>query len=62
LINRGLTKANEGQIPKQKYSGKKPSVDHLRVTGNIAFVHISKEERAKLDTKTRKCILVGFDE
>ena len=62
LINRGPTKANGGQTLEHQYSRKKPSVSHLRIIGSLAFVHIPKEERTKFEFKTRKCILVGFDE
>ncbi len=38
----------------------KQCVKHLRVFGSTACVHISKEERVKLDSKTMKCILLGY--
>ena len=33
---------------------------HLRVFGCTPFIHVSKDERGKLDSKTRKCILLGY--
>jgi hypothetical protein len=34
---------------------------HLRVLGSTAYMlHIPKDSRRKLDSKTRKCILVGY--
>jgi len=62
LINRGPTKANNSETPEERYSQEKPSVKHLRIIGSITYVHIPKEERTKFEFKTRKCILVGFDE
>ena len=34
--------------------------DHLRVFGYKAFVHILKDERFKLDAKTRLCVFIGY--
>ena len=33
---------------------------HLRVFGCNAYVHVPKEERGKLDSKSKKCIFVGY--
>ena len=44
------------------YFGKKPNLAHLRVFGNIAYVHVPKEKRRKLDAQTEKCILVDYSE
>src|SRR5271170_468109 len=38
----------------------KPNVDHLRIIGCTAYVHINKQLRTKLDAKSIKCILVGY--
>ena len=46
--------------PFEAWTKEKPKVDHLRVFGCDAFAHISKDERKKLDSKSRKCILVGY--
>ena len=32
----------------------------LRVFDSIAYVHVPKEKRRKLDAKAEKCILVGY--
>ena len=40
--------------------GKKPKVNHLRVFGSDAYGHVPRDERAKFDTKTHKCIMVGY--
>ena len=32
----------------------------MRVFGSIAYVHVPKEKRRKLDAKAKKCILVGY--
>ena len=35
---------------------------HLRVFGSIAYVHVPKEKRRKLDAKAEKCILGGYSD
>jgi hypothetical protein len=40
--------------------GKKPSISHLKVFGCDAFVHVSKENRSKLDKKGVKCSFIGY--
>ncbi|KAE8729765.1 hypothetical protein F3Y22_tig00003398pilonHSYRG00147 [Hibiscus syriacus] len=45
-----------GGIPKEVWAGKRASCNHLKVLECRAFVHIPKDERAKLDAKTKECI------
>ena len=47
-------------IPNNVWYGKDVSYDHLRVFGCKAFVHVPKDERLKLDAKTRHCIFIGY--
>ena len=58
--NRSPTKAVNGMTPFEAWTGKKPSVDHLRTFGCISYAHIPKDERKKLDSKARKTILLGY--
>jgi hypothetical protein len=44
----------------ERYFGMKPNLRHLRVFSSIAYVHIPKEKRKKLDAKAKKCILVCY--
>ena len=37
-----------------------PNLRHLRVFESIAYVHVQKEKRRKLDAKAEKCILVSY--
>ena len=62
LRNRSPTKAVESMTPYEAWTRKKPSVGHLRVFGCHAYSHMSRDERRKLDSKSRKCILVGYGE
>ena len=42
------------------WTGKKPSVEHLKVFGCDTYVHVPKEIRSKLDDKDKKCIFIGY--
>ena len=46
--------------PYEAWTGQKPQVDGLRVFGCQAFVHIPKDERKKLDSKSKRCIFLGY--
>ena len=45
--------------PNEVWSGKKPSVSHIKVFGFDSFVHVPKEQTSKLDKKVVKCIFIG---
>ena len=60
LRNRSPTKAVAEMTPYEAWTGKRPQVDGLRVFGCQAFVHIPKDERKKLDSKSRRCIFLGY--
>lgn len=59
LINLSPSRPLNGEIPDEIWYGKKASYGHLRVFGCRAFVHVPKDERAKLDAKTKECIYLG---
>ncbi|KAK3022595.1 hypothetical protein RJ639_046200 [Escallonia herrerae] len=60
LINRSPTSALNGGIPEEEWSGKPVNYSFLRVFGCIAYAHIDKEERKKLDSKSQKCVFIGY--
>ena len=60
LRNRCLTKAVMEKTPYQAFTGEKPSVSHLRVFGCVAYAHVPSDERHKLDSKSRRCIFLGY--
>eukprot|EP00253_Pinus_taeda_P034462 PITA_34462 len=59
LINRSPSIALEDKTPQEVWTGKKPSLSHLRVFGCDAYVHVPKKKRTKLDSKSEKCIFIG---
>lgn len=60
IRNRGPTKAVKGMTPYEALTGKKPNVSHFRTFGCIAYAHVAKDERHKLDPKAKKCIFLGY--
>ena len=62
ILNRSPTFAVQNMTPEEAWSGRKPSVDHLRIFGCIAFAHIPDEKRKKLDDKSEKCVFLGVSE
>ena len=60
LRNRSPTSTVKGATPHQAWFGQKPRVDHLRVFGSTAYMHVPRDERGMLDPKSRKCTLVGY--
>ena len=59
-MNRHPTVAVEDKTPFEAWSGRKPSVNHLRVFGSICFAYVPKELRQKLDESSERCIFVGY--
>ena len=62
LKNRSPTSFLDRQTPFEAWKGKKPDVSHLRVFGCDAYVHVSKDERRKLDPKVKKFMFLGYGE
>ena len=62
LTNHSPTSANGGKTPQEIYLGKIPNVSHFKNFGSLAFVHVPKEGRKKLDSKTLACLFLGYDE
>ena len=62
LKNHSPTKAVKDMTPFEAWKNMKPKVGHLCVFGCDAFEHIPKDERHKLDAKSRKGIFLGYGE
>ena len=60
LINRSPTKVVYDKIPMEAWSQGRWTVEHLRVFGCVAYAHVPKEQRQKLDDKGVKCIFIGY--
>jgi len=62
IHNRLPSTSQRGISPIEHWTGKAPSIRHLRIWGSTTWVHIPKERRRKLDPKSVKGILVGYEE
>ena len=60
LVNRSPSSTLDDKTPQEVWTGKKPSLSHLRVFGCDAYVHVPKEKITKLDSKSERCILIGY--
>lgn len=60
LLNRCPTKNVRGVTPEEAWSTHKPSANHLRVFGCVAYAKIPEARRTKLDDKGVKCIFTGY--
>lgn len=61
LQNRLPSRAVDG-TPYERWYGRKPVLDHLRVFGSDAYVHIPDVKRSKLDPRSKKLTFVGYAE
>jgi len=62
IRNRLSTSSLEGNItPYEAWTGRTPSVAHIRKFGCLVYRHIPKKIRRKLDHKAMKGILVGYE-
>lgn len=59
LINRSPHRVLE-KCPNEIWYGKKPTLNHLRVFGCSAMVHIPHQKRRKFDAKSEKMIFIGY--
>lgn len=59
ILNRSPTKRLGEVTPSEKWSKHKPSVEHLRVFGCVAYALIPYERRVKLDEKSVRCVMFG---
>ena len=57
LINRSPSRVNEFMTPEEKWSSKKPSLNHIRTFGCVAYVHNVDD---KLGKRSIKCVFLGY--
>ena len=60
LVNRSPSSTLEDKIPHEVWIRKKPFFSHLRVFGCDAYVYVLKEKRTKLESKSERCIFIGY--
>ena len=62
IRNRVPLKRLEWKTPFEVWHGTKPSVEHLRIWGSVGYVYVEGHRRDKLDAKSERRILVGYDD
>eukprot|EP00253_Pinus_taeda_P023081 PITA_23081 len=50
----------DGGVPEEAWTGKKVNYSFLKPFGCEAFIHIDKENRTKLEAKSKKCTFIGY--
>ena len=60
ILNRACSKALQGQTPYEKWTGRKPSVDHLRTFGCTAHVKDTRRLQGKLEDRSKLMIFIGY--
>lgn len=60
LLNISPTKAVHGITPFEAWSGMKPNINHLRIFGCIGYALTPSQQHQKLDSKSKKCIFIGY--
>jgi hypothetical protein len=60
LVNRSPSSMLDDKTTNEVWSRKKCSLQHLRVFGCDAYVHVPKENRSKMDNKDEKFIFIGY--
>ena len=61
IINRSLTKSVQGQTPHEKWTGRRPLVDHMRTFGSIVHVKEKKGHLSKLEDRSKPLIFIGYE-
>lgn len=60
IYNRTPHKSLGNQTPNEVWYGRKPKLNHLRVFGCSAFIHLPKFKRGKFQPKAEKGYFVGY--
>ena len=60
MLNRSYTKSLENSTPYEKWSGRKPSINHLRVFGSMVHVKTTKRVN-KLEDRSNVMVFIGYE-
>ena len=56
LINKFPSVPFKGDVRQRVWKGKEVFYQHLRVFGFLVYMHVTKDQRLKLDSKSKPCI------
>ena len=62
LRNRCTSESIDGETPFKLWTGKRPTLTHLRPFGTKALVLDKSQQRGKFEPKSKECILIGYSE
>ena len=60
LINMSPSVPLNGDVPQRVWIGRNVSYQQLRVFRCLAYMHVAKDQRSKLDSKSKPCIFLGY--
>jgi hypothetical protein len=61
LLNRASTRSLVGRTPYEAWHGERPAVHFLRVFDCVAHVKITKPNAGKLDDRSTKMVMIGYE-
>ena len=61
ILNRSLTKSLKDQTPHEKWTARRPSVDHMRIFGCLAHVKDTRKHPSKLEDRSMPMIFIGYE-
>ena len=61
IINRSPSSAIHFKILEKVWLGRPVDYSSLKIFGCPAYVYVQSGERSKLDSKSRKCVFLGFE-
>ena len=63
VLNRTMHSSRKGiKTAYEEWTGREPELSHVKVFGPMAYAHVPKQFRKKLDDKAKKLILVGYQD
>ena len=61
LLNRASTRSLQGFTPYEAWTGRKPSIEHLRVFGSFVHVKCTKASQKKLEDRSTPMVFIGYE-
>jgi len=62
IYNRLPSRSHNDISPLEHWTGKIAEIGHLRIFGSTTSMHVPSKKRQKLDPKSVRCVLVGYEE
>ena len=60
LINMSPSVPLKGDVPQQVWTGKNVSYQYLKVFECLPYMHVAKDQKSKLNSKSKPCIFLGY--